>query len=72
MNSAREIIEPYEIALRAAMLANDVAALDALLDIDPEAWKAEMDSVRQSLDELGERAPQALRENCARIRVALG
>ena len=53
-------------------LALPEAALDALLDIDPEAWKAEMDSVRQSLDELGERAPQALRENCARIRVALG
>ncbi|MBR7977324.1 nuclear transport factor 2 family protein [Burkholderia vietnamiensis] len=34
MNSAREIIEPYEIALRAAMLSNDVDALDTLLDDD--------------------------------------
>ncbi|HDR8961730.1 nuclear transport factor 2 family protein [Burkholderia vietnamiensis] len=34
MNSVREIIEPYEIALRAAMLSNDVDALDTLLDDD--------------------------------------
>ncbi|KVG13158.1 DUF4440 domain-containing protein [Burkholderia vietnamiensis] len=34
MHSVREIIEPYEIALRAAMLSNDVDALDTLLDDD--------------------------------------
>lgn len=32
MDSVRAVIEPYEAALRAAMLANDVDALDALLD----------------------------------------
>ncbi|WP_175923042.1 nuclear transport factor 2 family protein [Burkholderia latens] len=34
MDSVREVIEPYEAALRAAMLASDVDALDALLDDD--------------------------------------
>ncbi|RQR33202.1 nuclear transport factor 2 family protein [Burkholderia sp. Bp9142] len=34
MNAVRAVIEPYEAALRAAMLANDVDALDALLDDD--------------------------------------
>ena len=46
--------------------------LDALLEIDPAAWKAEMDSVQQSLEELGERVPQALREECRRTAAALG
>ena len=46
--------------------------LDALLEIDPAAWKAEMDSVQQSLEELGERVPQALREECRRTGAALG
>ncbi|MGN7981131.1 nuclear transport factor 2 family protein [Burkholderia sp. 22313] len=34
MDAVRAVIEPYEAALRAAMLANDVDALDALLDDD--------------------------------------
>ncbi|QVN23908.1 nuclear transport factor 2 family protein [Burkholderia pyrrocinia] len=34
MDAIRTVIEPYETALRAAMLANDVEALDALLDED--------------------------------------
>ncbi|RQT15031.1 nuclear transport factor 2 family protein [Burkholderia contaminans] len=34
MDAIRTAIEPSEIALRAAMLANDVEALDALLDDD--------------------------------------
>lgn len=34
MDAIRTVIEPYETALRAAMLANDVDALDALLDDD--------------------------------------
>lgn len=34
MDAIRTVIEPYETALRAAMLANDVEALDALLDDD--------------------------------------
>ncbi|MDN7431023.1 DUF4440 domain-containing protein [Burkholderia sp. AU16741] len=34
MNAIRTVIEPCETALRAAMLANDVEALDALLDDD--------------------------------------
>ena len=34
MDAIRTVIEPSETALRAAMLANDVAALDALLDDD--------------------------------------
>ncbi|WP_321804195.1 nuclear transport factor 2 family protein [Burkholderia sp. BCC1988] len=32
MDTVRAVIEPYETALRAAMLANDVDALDTLLD----------------------------------------
>ncbi|RXV65084.1 nuclear transport factor 2 family protein [Burkholderia stabilis] len=32
MDAIRTVIEPYEAALRTAMLANDVDALDALLD----------------------------------------
>lgn len=34
MDIARTVIEPYEAALRAAMLASDAEALDALLDDD--------------------------------------
>ncbi len=34
MNSAQSMIDEYESALRNAMLANDVKALDALLDDD--------------------------------------
>jgi len=34
MDAVRAVIEPYEAALRAAMLANDVDALDTLLDDD--------------------------------------
>ncbi|MCA8105284.1 nuclear transport factor 2 family protein [Burkholderia sp. BCCIQ04A] len=34
MDAIRTVIEPAEAALRAAMLANDVEALDALLDDD--------------------------------------
>ena len=34
MDAIRTAIEPSEIALRAAMLASDVEALDALLDDD--------------------------------------
>ncbi|WP_175675918.1 nuclear transport factor 2 family protein [Burkholderia ambifaria] len=34
MDAVRTVIEPYEAALRAAMLTNDVDALDALLDDD--------------------------------------
>ncbi|AOK36695.1 nuclear transport factor 2 family protein [Burkholderia cenocepacia] len=34
MDAIRTIIEPYETALRTAMLSNDVEALDALLDDD--------------------------------------
>ncbi|MBR8212815.1 nuclear transport factor 2 family protein [Burkholderia cenocepacia] len=34
MDAIRTVIEPSEIALRTAMLANDVEALDALLDDD--------------------------------------
>lgn len=32
MDAVRAVIEPYEAALRAAMLSNDVDALDTLLD----------------------------------------
>ncbi|WP_269510110.1 nuclear transport factor 2 family protein [Burkholderia sp. IMCC1007] len=34
MDAVRAVTEPYEAALRAAMLANDVDMLDALLDDD--------------------------------------
>ncbi|WP_342613444.1 nuclear transport factor 2 family protein [Burkholderia ambifaria] len=34
MDAVRAVIEPYEAALRAAMLINDVDALDTLLDDD--------------------------------------
>lgn len=34
MDAIRTVIEPCETALRAAMLANDVEALEALLDDD--------------------------------------
>ena len=45
MDAIRTAIEPSEIALRAAMLASDVEALDALLDDDlvftvPTGWSS--------------------------------
>jgi phosphoenolpyruvate carboxykinase (GTP) len=46
-------------------------AVHALFDLDLPGWQAELSAVSEYLDELGPRVPQALREECARVTVAL-
>jgi phosphoenolpyruvate carboxykinase (GTP) len=47
-------------------------ALKQLLDVDPAAWRAEMDDIARYLSEFGDRLPPALTEQQRRTRTALG
>jgi phosphoenolpyruvate carboxykinase (GTP) len=47
-------------------------ALKQLLDVDPAAWRAEMDDIARYLGEFGDRLPPALTEQQRRTRAALG
>ena len=47
-------------------------ALKQLLDVDPAAWRAEMDDIARYLGEFGDRLPPALTEQQRRTRTALG
>ena len=52
----------------------DVGAetMNALLTVDPDSWRAEMAAVREYMDSFGDRVPEQLREEHARIVAALG
>jgi phosphoenolpyruvate carboxykinase (GTP) len=47
-------------------------ALGQLLEIDPAAWRVEMDAIADYLAEFGDRLPSALATEQRRIRAALG
>jgi phosphoenolpyruvate carboxykinase (GTP) len=47
-------------------------ALGQLLEIDPAAWRAEMDAIADYLAEFGDRLPPALATEQRRVRAALG
>ncbi len=47
-------------------------ALRQLLEVDPAAWRAEMDDIARYLGEFGDRLPPALTEQQRRTRTALG
>jgi phosphoenolpyruvate carboxykinase (GTP) len=49
----------------------DAASLEALLQIDREGWKAEMESIGEYLDSYGERTPHALKAERAKIAAQL-
>jgi len=44
----------------------------ALFELDQQGWKDEMAAIAAYLDELGERVPQPLRDECAQIAERLG
>jgi len=60
LNQALTVIGPYEAALRAAMLANDVEALDALLD-DGLVFTAPHGQVLSKNDDLSAHRAKLLR-----------
>jgi len=45
--------------------------LAALLDVDANAWKAELEEIGEYLDSYGDRTPAALRAECERVAAAL-
>jgi phosphoenolpyruvate carboxykinase (GTP) len=47
-------------------------ALEQLLEVDPAAWRAEMDAIADYLGEFGDRLPSALTAEQRRVRAALG
>jgi phosphoenolpyruvate carboxykinase (GTP) len=49
----------------------DAAALEQLLSIDREGWKAEMASIGEYLDSFGDRTPHALKAERAKIAARL-
>lgn len=52
-------------------LAIDSADLEALTTIDPSAWRAEMNAISEYLAGFGDRLPNALVDELARIKAAL-
>jgi phosphoenolpyruvate carboxykinase (GTP) len=47
-------------------------SLEQLLEVDPAAWRAEMDAIADYLGEFGDRLPTALAAEQRRVRAALG
>jgi phosphoenolpyruvate carboxykinase (GTP) len=48
------------------------STLHQLLDLDRQAWHAEIDDIGRYLDEFGDRTPAALRAQYQRVKQALG
>ena len=48
------------------------ADLAALLEVDPERWKAEADSLEKHWEQFGDRVPERLRDQLAQLRDRLG
>ena len=61
--------EPSDIDT--AGLDIDAATMDALLEIDTEAWRGEMAAIEEYLDEFGDRLPGALRDEHSQVVKAL-
>jgi phosphoenolpyruvate carboxykinase (GTP) len=62
--------EPRDLDVRGLALGEDT--LEKLLEVDPAAWRAEMDDIAGYLDEFGERVPDALTREQQKTRAALG
>jgi phosphoenolpyruvate carboxykinase (GTP) len=50
----------------------DEATLDQLLDVDPIAWKGEVELINNHFDSIGERLPTAMREELSALEQRLG
>ena len=53
--------------LNTAGIDVDENTLDELLEIDPEAWSKEVESIREFFEEFGERMPGQLFEELAKL-----
>ncbi len=73
--SARETAVGYlpeSADIDTAGLDLDAQTLDALLAVDPVAWRDEMTTISEYFDEYGDRLPNALRQQHQQIVSALG
>ena len=61
--------EPSELNLEG--IAVSPATMQALLEVDVEAWKNEISEIGDYLDGYGERTPDALKQECERVAGAL-
>jgi phosphoenolpyruvate carboxykinase (GTP) len=61
---------PRDLDVRGLGLGEN--ALEKLLEVDPEAWRAEMDDIAAYLDEFGNRLPETLTREQRKTRAALG
>jgi len=52
-------------------LDTDMATLEALLEVDHEAWSAEMEQIREYLEGYGDRLPEQLIEELDKVAAAL-
>jgi len=62
--------EPRDLDVRGLALGGD--ALGKLLEVDPAAWRAEMDDIAGYLDDFGNRVPDTLTREQRKTRAALG
>ena len=62
--------EPRDLDVSGLALGDDT--LGKLLEVDPEAWRAEMDDIAGYLGEFGSRLPHALAYEQRKTRAALG
>jgi len=62
---------PTPDALDVTGLDIDRADLEALLNVDPEEWKAELPSLREHLEQFGDRLPQEMRDQLAKLEARL-
>ena len=62
--------EPRDLDVRGLALGEDT--LGKLLDVDPAAWRVEMDDIAGYLDDFGNRLPDTLTREHRKTRAALG
>jgi len=62
--------EPRDLDVRGLALGEDT--LGKLLEVDPAAWRAEMDEIAGYLDDFGNRVPDTLTGEQRKTRAALG
>jgi phosphoenolpyruvate carboxykinase (GTP) len=62
--------EPRDLDVRGLALGEDT--LEKLLEVDPAAWRAEMDDIAGYLDDFGNRVPDTLTREQRKTRAALG
>jgi phosphoenolpyruvate carboxykinase (GTP) len=60
-------IVPKAGELNTAGIDVDQSTLDELLEIDPESWTKEIESIKEFFEEFGERMPKQLLEELAKL-----